>query len=115
MMSDFLFSLVDGADADAVPVAFAEHVANALSFSLDAVGGDVVFVDQDGLHCFSACVGDFGVDFSAALWRSVTLDAHCGVLVVFEECGDALDVGELRGVHCALALTEGDGLLHRVG
>lgn len=82
MMSDFLFSLVDGADADAVPVAFAEHVANALSFSLDAVGGDVVFVDQDGLHCFSACVGDFGVDFSAALWRSVTLDAHCGVLVV---------------------------------
>ena len=100
--------VVDGADADAVPVGLAEHVADALAFGGDAVGRDVVFVHEDFLDSFGARLGDFGVDFGRTFGRGVALDDDARGGVVAQVGGHAFYVGQLRGVDDGLALAEGD-------
>ena len=100
--------VVDGADADAVPVGLAEHVADALAFGGDAVGSDVVFVHEDFLDCFGTRLGDFGVDFGGAFGRGIAFDDDACGGVVAQVGGDALYVGQLGSVDNGLTLAEGD-------
>ena len=100
--------VVDGADADAVPVGLAEHVADALAFGGDAVGGDVVFVHEDFLDGFGTRLGDFGVDFGGAFGRGIAFDDDACGGVVAQVGGDALYVGQLGSVDNGFTLAEGD-------
>ena len=109
-----LFSLFDGADAHAVPIRFAEHVANALTLSSDALSGDVVLLNEDFLHSLGTFLGNASVDFCATFGRSITLDVDGGIFVVLEESGHALHVGQLCSIHRALALAECNGLFERL-
>ena len=45
-----LVVVLDCADAYTVPGFFFEHVADAFAFSLDAVCGNIVFLDESVLH-----------------------------------------------------------------
>ena len=100
--------LADCADAYAIPVGFAEHVADAFALSADAVFSNLILVDEQGLNGFSAILGNLSVDGCTTFGAGITLDFHLGIVVVLQIGSNALNVGELAGVNSALALTEGN-------
>ena len=57
-----LFVVLKGADADAVPAFLFEHVADAFAFGLDAVGRNLVAVDEGFLYAFGAGLGELDVE-----------------------------------------------------
>ena len=62
-----LLAHVDGANRNAVPVRLAEHVTHAQTSSINALGSNLVLVDQQVAHDVGACVGQTLVNLTASL------------------------------------------------
>ena len=90
---------VEGADGNAVPAVFVEHVADAFALSFDARGFDAVFLDEHVLDGVGAGFRETFVVFGIAFFGSVAGDGDFHVGVLLHVVGDHADVGLLRGLN----------------
>lgn len=92
-----LFVLFEGADGNAVPGFFFEHIANAFAFSNDAVSVDFVLAHESFLNAFSAGLSELNVEVVVTVLGSITLDDNLGFGMALHVVGDHGYVGHLIG------------------